>query len=607
MPAIIRINLETGSVSRREQEKDDLLLGGRRLTGSIIAAEVPPECEPLSGRNKLVLACGPLAGTLVSSANRLSIGAKSPLTGGIKESNAGGMTGYLMGRLGIRAVVLEGRPGAPHWTLIRISADGVELLPGDPYVGLGLFEKARQLFERFGPKVGMTLIGRAGERLQFSAGITNTDPDGEPSRYNGRGGLGAVMGSKGVQGIVYDASAAPKETFVDRAAFMEANREVARRINANPQTSQVYRQYGTAAMMDATSAMGALPTRNFSTGFFEGYEKINAEAMHRTILERGGEGATSHACMVGCLVKCSNIFPDRDGKKVCSPIEYENLGLLGSNLGIDDLDTIALLNRMCNDFGYDTIETGAAIGVAMNAGLAAFGDREAALRLMREVGEGTPLGRVLGSGAGITGKVFGCLRVPVAKNQAMPAYDPRAVKGVGVTYAVSPQGADHTSGNTVKSPVKQHLKDGQETVSRNAQVGFTVMDNLGLCILASGGIGDLGVVADLLKARWGVETTPERLRREAWETVLLERGFNRRAGFTPAHDRLPEFFEEEINPANGRSSTSRKTPSGGSTTSPLHDRRHPDPTSAGTPGNPQPVPTGWGGGPRGSRRRRTRG
>ena len=552
MPAIIRINLETGSVSRREQEKDDLLLGGRRLTGSIIAAEVPPECEPLSGRNKLVLACGPLAGTLVSSANRLSIGAKSPLTGGIKESNAGGMTGYLMGRLGIRAVVLEGRPGAPHWTLIRISADGVELLPGDPYVGLGLFEKARQLFERFGPKVGMTLIGRAGERLQFSAGITNTDPDGEPSRYNGRGGLGAVMGSKGVQGIVYDASAAPKETFVDRAAFMEANREVARRINANPQTSQVYRQYGTAAMMDATSAMGALPTRNFSTGFFEGYEKINAEAMHRTILERGGEGATSHACMVGCLVKCSNIFPDRDGKKVCSPIEYENLGLLGSNLGIDDLDTIALLNRMCNDFGYDTIETGAAIGVAMNAGLAAFGDREAALRLMREVGEGTPLGRVLGSGAGITGKVFGCLRVPVAKNQAMPAYDPRAIKGVGVTYAVSPQGADHTSGNTVKSPVKQHLKDGQETVSRNAQVGFTVMDDLGLCILASGGIGDLGVVADLLKARWGVETTPERLRREAWETVLLERGFNRRAGLTPAHDRLPEFFEEEINPANGQ-------------------------------------------------------
>lgn len=552
MPAIIRINLETGSVSRREQEKDDLLLGGRRLTGSIIAAEVPPECEPLSGRNKLVLACGPLAGTLVSSANRLSIGAKSPLTGGIKESNAGGMTGYLMGRLGIRAVVLEGRPGAPHWTLIRISADGVELLPGDPYVGLGLFEKARQLFERFGPKVGMTLIGRAGERLQFSAGITNTDPDGEPSRYNGRGGLGAVMGSKGVQGIVYDASAAPKETFVDRAAFMEANREVARRINANPQTSQVYRQYGTAAMMDATSAMGALPTRNFSTGFFEGYEKINAEAMHRTILERGGEGATSHACMVGCLVKCSNIFPDRDGKKVCSPIEYENLGLLGSNLGIDDLDTIALLNRMCNDFGYDTIETGAAIGVAMNAGLAAFGDREAALRLMREVGEGTPLGRVLGSGAGITGKVFGCLRVPVAKNQAMPAYDPRAIKGVGVTYAVSPQGADHTSGNTVKSPVKQHLKDGQETVSRNAQVGFTVMDNLGLCILASGGIGDLGVVADLLKARWGVETTPEWLRREAWETVLLERGFNRRAGLTPAHDRLPEFFEEKINPANGQ-------------------------------------------------------
>lgn len=552
MPAIIRINLETGSVSRRELQGADMLLGGRRLTSSFIAAEVPPECEPLGGRNKLVLACGPLAGTLVSSANRLSIGAKSPLTEGIKESNAGGMVGYLMGRLGIRAMVLEGKPATPGWTLIRVSAAGVELLPGEPYAGLGLFEKARRLFERFGPKVGLTLIGRAGERLQLSAGITNTDPDGEPSRYNGRGGLGAVMGSKGVQGIVYDASDAPKEIFADRAAFMEANREVARRINANPQTAQVYRQYGTAAMMDTTSAMGALPTRNFSTGFFEGYEKINGEALRRTILERGGEGAASHACMVGCLVKCSNIFPDRNGKKVCSPIEYENLGLLGSNLGIDDLDTIALLNRMCNDFGYDTIETGAAIGVAMNAGLAAFGDREAALRLMREIGEGTPLGRVLGSGAGVTGKVFGCLRVPVAKNQAMPAYDPRAVKGVGVTYAVSPQGADHTAGNTVKSPVKQHLKEGQEKVSRNAQIGFTVMDNLGVCILASGGIGDLGVIADLLRARWGVETTPDQLQREAWETVLLERDFNRRAGFTSARDRLPEFFGKEINPANGQ-------------------------------------------------------
>lgn len=552
MAAILRIDLETRTISRRELESHELLLGGRQLTSTLVAAEVPPQCEPLGKRNKLVLACGPLAGTLVSCANRLSIGAKSPLTGGIKESNAGGMTGYMMGRLGLRAVVLEGKPAVPGWTLIRLSASGVELLDGNDYVGLGVMEKARRLFERFGSKTALTLIGPAGERLQLAAGIANTDPDGEPSRYNGRGGLGAVMGSKGVQGIVYDIADVPKETFVDRDAFMEAHREVGKRINSSPQTAQVYRTYGTAAMMDATSAMGALPTRNFSTGSFEGYEKINAEAMHKLILERGGDGAVSHACMVGCLVKCSNIFPDSEGRKLCSPVEYENLGLLGSNLGLDNLDTIARLNRMCNDLGYDTIEMGAALGVAMEMGLASFGDSEGALRLMREVGEGTSLGRILGSGAGITGKVLGCTRVPVAKNQALAAYDPRAVKGVGVTYAVSPQGADHTAGNTVKSPVKQHLKDGQETVSRNAQVGFTVMDNLGMCILCSGGLGDLGVVTDLLKARWGVETTVETVRRQAWETVLLEREFNRKAGFTPAHDQLPEFFRDEPNPANGQ-------------------------------------------------------
>lgn len=548
MPSIIRINLESGSLARQELQGPDLLLGGRRLTSSLVAAEVPPDCEPLGRRNKLIFACGPLAGTLASSANRLSIGSKSPLTGGIKESNAGGVTAYMMGRLGVRAIVLEGK--SPQWVLLRLSASGAELLPADEFAGLGVYEKAERLRERFGAKCGLSLIGVTGERLQLSAGITNTDPEGEPSRYNGRGGLGAVMGSKRVQAIVYDPAGAPKENFADRDAFFAASREIARRIAASPQTAQAYRLYGTAAMMDTTQAMGGLPTRNFSAGHFEGCDRINADALRRTILERGGEGAPSHACMTGCLVRCSNIFPDRQGRRLCSPVEYENLGLLGSNLGIDDLDVIARLNRLCNDYGCDTIETGAALGVAMEAGLVAFGDGEGALRLLREVGEGTPLGRVLASGAGITGKVFGCLRVPVVKNQSLPAYDPRAIKGVGVTYAVSPQGADHTSGNTVRSTVPQHLPEDQEIVSRTAQQGVTVMDNLGVCIMASGAYTP-DLAAELLRARWGVETTAERLRDEAWDTILLERDFNRRAGLTSAHDRLPEFFRDEVNPSNG--------------------------------------------------------
>ncbi len=551
MADIVRINMRTRAISRTPLRDEDGILGGRRLTGKIVAEEVPPACHPLGRHNKLVMACGPLGGTLVSSVNRLSCGAKSPLTGGIKESNAGGVCAYMMGRLGIRAVIIEDTPEKRGiWRILHISARGIELVPADDLAGLGVFEKSRRLFERYGKVVGLTLIGPVGERLLPSAGITNTDPDGMPSRYNGRGGLGAVMASKGILGVVYDVQSAPKEEYADKKAFLTLSREVARLITTTPQTAEVFRKYGTSAMMTTTNTLGALPTRNFSRGSFEGFEKINAETMHDVIVARGGVGTPSHACMTGCLICCSNIYPSEDGKAVlCSPMEYETMGLMGPNLEIADLDAIARINNTCNDLGIDTIELGAALGVAMEAGMLPFGDVGAVEKTLQEIAAGTPFGRVLACGAGVTGTVFGCLRVPTVKNQAMPAYDPRAIKGLGVTYATSPQGADHTAGNTARAPVKHHLKDGQAACSKGAQEGFMLMDSLGLCLMLGAAVKDLNLILDLVAARCGIRPTLEELKAEARNTLLLERDFNLRAGIGPEQDRLPEFFMEEINPS----------------------------------------------------------
>lgn len=552
-PRIVRVNCRTRSTGSFPLPSDQPLLGARALTTALVHAEVPPACHALGPHNKLALACGPLAGTLASSVNRLSIGAKSPLTGGIKESNAGGTSAYLMGRLGIRALVLEDMPENAHdWAVLHVSVDGVRFDNGADLAGMGVYAKAEALFSRYGDKVGLTLIGPGGEMRLHAAGVTNADPDNAPSRFNGRGGLGAVMGSKGIQAIVWDAQGAPRAACADQAAFTAAMKQLAAHINSTPQTAETYRKYGTAAVMDVTHALGALPTRNFSLGRFAAKDSINARALHDAILARGGEGRISHACMPGCLIQCSNVFPDQQGKALCSPVEYENLGMLGSNLDIGDLDAIARLNRLCNDLGCDTIELGVALGVAMHAGALPYGDAAAAEAALEEIRRGAPLGRILGSGAGVTGAVFGCRHVPVVKNQGMAAYDPRGVKGVGVTYATSTQGADHTAGNTIRANVDHHSPEGQLETSRGSQIMCAVLDSLGCCLFLGAALGDWSVMLELVRARTGVSTTLDELKDAARRTLRLERDFNRRAGLGDAHDRLPDFMREERNPDSGQ-------------------------------------------------------
>ena len=300
-------------------------------------------------------------------------------------------------------------------------------------------------------------------------------------------------------------------------------------------------------MANLSNGFGGLPTYNFRQGTFEHVEKIGGEYMREMLLNRGGVSRTTHACMAGCAIKCSNVFGDQTGSKVITaPLEYETIGLMGSNLGIDSLDTIAQMNREVNDIGLDTIEVGAALGIACDAGIMTFGDGARALELITEIREGTPLGRVLGNGAAITGKVLGIERVPVVKGQAFSAYDPRAIKGTGVTYATTPQGADHTCGLTIRAKIKHTQPEGQVKLSRDVQIKMAGYDTLGACIFAGFGFADAPeTISGLLNARYGTTFSDDVLVQLGRETLVYEREFNRRAGFTKADDRLPEWMTRE--------------------------------------------------------------
>lgn len=550
---IWRIHVQTRTLTVEPTPESWQPFGGRALLARILLDEVEPTCEPLGPKNKLIFAPGLLVGHMLSSCDRISVGGKSPLTGGIKESNAGGRTSLQLTYLGIKALIVEGFPEDDAWWVLHLSPDGARFERADDpalfgdggLVGLGVYDTAPRLLARYGEKVAAAMIGPGGEMRLASAGIQNLDKDRVPARIAARGGLGAVMGSKRLKAIVIDGSKGEKPPIHDLAAFRKAQKEFNTALMAHPQT-KTYADYGTAAMTHMCNTFGALPTRNFSSGEFEGAEKISGEFMRDLLLRRGGKSETTHACMAGCTIRCSNVFGGEDGKAIVSPLEYETIGLMGANLGIDSLDTVARMNWEVNDIGLDTIEIGAALGVAAEAGLLAFGDGERALELIREIRAGTPLGRVLGQGAATTGRVFGIERVPAVKGQAISAYDPRAIKGTGVTYATSPQGADHTCGLTIRAKVNHLRPEGQAELSRTAQLNMAGYDSLGACIFAGFGFAAAPeTIRDLLNARYGWKVETDVLQVLGEQTLAMEKEFNRRAGFTQAHDRLPEWMTRE--------------------------------------------------------------
>jgi aldehyde:ferredoxin oxidoreductase len=509
--------------------------------------EVDPTCDPLGPENKLIFAPGLLVGHRLSSLDRISIGGKSPLTGGIKEANAGGSTGYHLARLGIKALILEGQPAGESWQVLYVSKDKVQFLDGSRFQGKGVYQAAEELREEFGDHVAMALIGPGGEMGYKAAGIQNLDKDLIPSRIAARGGLGALMGSKQLKAIIMDSAQGQEPTLHDPQAFSRVKKRYTAAQLEHPQSAS-YADYGTAGMTLMCNNFKALPTRNFSRGVFERAEEISGESLRELLLQRGGVSRTTHACMTGCVIRCSNVFADQAGKRVItSPLEYETICLMGSNLGIADLNVIAALNREANDLGVDTIEIGAALGVACEGGAIEFGDGESALKLLKEARQGIPRGKAIGNGASAAGQYWDVERVPVVKNQAISAYDPRAIKGTGVTYATSPQGADHTSGLTIRAEGVDHINpEGQADLSLAKQIQMAGYDTLGACIFAGFGIGaDPEIIPALIQARYGWGVDDSVLQELGRACLGAEREFNWRAGFTPKDDRLPAWMTRE--------------------------------------------------------------
>lgn len=553
MNEIWRINARTHELKREPVPASWQRLGGRGLIARILLDEVDARTDPLGAGNKLIFAPGLLVGHMLSSTDRISVGGKSPLTGGIKESNAGGRTGLHMATMGIHALIIEDMPQGNDWWVLHLSLNGAKWEKADGFVGLGVYDAAPKLLEKYGDKVAIALIGPGGEMGMKSAGIQNLDKDKIPSRIAARGGLGAVMGSKRIKAIVFDNAGGQKPPIVDPEAFKAAQKDYTKAVMEHPQ-SITYRDYGTAAMTQLTQRFAAIPVRNFSRGTFDDVEKIGGEALREFTLTRGKPSDPSHACMAGCTIKCSNIFGGEDGKVIVSPLEYETIGLMGSNLDIASLDSIGRLNWQVNDLGLDSIEIGAALGVAAEAGLMQWGSEEDALKLIHEIRNGTELGRVLGDGAVATGKKYGIERVPAVKGQAMSAYEPRSIKGTGLTYATTPQGADHTCGLTIRAQIDHLDPTAQKEVSLNAQLNMAGYDTLGACIFAGFGYAATPdhVVKRLLKARYGWDDVPDNvLQAIGKEVIKLEREFNRRAGFTKEDDRLPEWMTREPIPETG--------------------------------------------------------
>jgi len=480
------------------------------------------------------------------------IGSKSPLTGGIKESNAGGIVGTRIAQQGLRCISLEGAPQRDaNWQIVVIGRDKVECVDGEFLAGIGVYQKSELLTEKFGKKAGCITIGPAAENLLLASGIACSDPHGVCSRYAGRGGLGSVMASKRVIALVVLDDGDAKPGFADSEAFKTGSKQIVQLLKDNP-VSTLFTKYGTAAMVDICQSLKVLPTRNFTHGTMDDAEKINAQTMYDTIKERGGEGKTQHACMLPCAIQCSNVYPDKDGKLLCSPIEYETMALMGSNLCLKNLDVIAEMNRIANDAGVDTLDVGAAIGVAMEAGLAEFGDEKAVIEMMEEVRNLTPLGRILASGCKVAAKVLGVRHAPHVLGQALPAYEPRGTKGMAMTYLSNPMGADHTFGFTLRDEDDPTSKEGKVALSKKFQVIGSRMDAMGMCNFVRYSVrNDMTPLLNLIKARYDVEISTDEFDDFVKETLRIEHQFNTDAGITAQDYRFTETFYEEVQPETG--------------------------------------------------------
>lgn len=531
---LIRVDMTTQRAWAEPFPDDWKLLGGRALSARILLGECDPKCDPLGPGNVLVMAPGLLSGTAAPTSGRISIGGKSPLTGGIKEANAGGNPGQDLMKLGHRCIIVKGQPSDPNRRYgLEVSKDGVRVVPADDCKGMWNYALIDHLATKYSETASFISIGPAGEMRLTGASVACTDGDARrPARHAARGGLGAVMGSKGLKYVAVDAGKLPVRKPARAKEFYALCKDYTKTYREGPQMFK----HGTSTVVPVANMLNTFPYKNRTEGQSPDAKTLDGARIVESFESRGGG---MHNCMTGCIVQCSNVVHDKDGNYKTSALEFETLTMLGANCAIASWEDVADLDRLCDELGLDTIETGAAIAVYMDSGGMAWGDAEGAKRILREIAEGTELGRAIGNGALAIGRKRNHKRIPVVKGQSLPAWDPRPLKATGVTYCTSPMGADHTAGLIVNPgmPPDQFARASQE-----AQLVNAACDSSGFCQFLQPTLNDMATYYSLLL---GEEIGPEQVADIGWRCLQDEWAFNDRAGFTEADDDLPEAMKTE--------------------------------------------------------------
>jgi len=535
---LIRVDMTNQTTTIEPYPEDWKLLGGRGLSSRILLEECEPTCDPLGPDNILIMAPGILAGTAAPTSGRLSVGGKSPLTQGIKEANVGGDPGQDMMKLGYRAIIVTGQPEDPEKRYaLDVTADEVRVIPADEHKARWNYALIEELIKTYSKTASFISIGPAGELKLAGASVACTDHSQgrHPARHAGRGGLGAVMGSKGLKYMAIDAEKRPTRKPASPKEFAGHCKKFTKEFVAGP-GQEPFPKWGTSVIVTEANSIYTFPYKNRVEGRSPDFESLDGMRIVESFEKRGGG---MHNCMTGCIVKCSNVVNDREGSYLTSGLEFETLTMLGSNCAISSWEDVADLDRLCDDIGVDTIETGAAVAVYMDSGGLEWGDAKGTKALLREIAEDTEVGRMIGSGAVATGRRQKHHRVPAVKGQAIPAWDPRPLHAAGVTYCTSAMGADHTAGLVVEPG---QSVDEIARASQEAQIVNSAIDTSGFCQFLGTSIVE---IATFYSHYFGESISREQVADLAWKNLEEEWEFNRRAGFTAEDDIMAACMAED--------------------------------------------------------------
>lgn len=561
---ILRVNLTAGTVKSEplNMEWARAYLGSRGLGSKYLISEIDPKVDPLSPDNKIIWATGPLTGTMASTGGRYTVITKGPLTGAIACSNSGGYWGAELKMAGWDMVIFEGK--SPKPVFLYISDDVAELRDASHLWGQTVWKTEEALKTQLqDPLVRVSCIGQAGENQVLYAAVVN-----DLHRAAGRSGVGAVMGSKNLKAIAVRGTKGVGN-IRDPKAFMQVTKEKKKILAENAVTGQGLPTYGTQVLMNVINEVGALPTRNHRDVQFEGAKDISAEAM-ATPRESDGKKhlVTNQACF-GCTIACGRISKmDENHFTVQNKpqywganggLEYEAAWALGAANGVNDLEALQYANLLCNEYGMDPISFGATVGAVMELyemgvltkaqiGVEApFGSAAALAAFAEMVGKGEGFGKEIGQGSARLTKKYGHPDLSMSvKGQEFPAYDGRAIQGIGLAYATSNRGACHLRGYTIASevlgiPVKTDPveSNGKPELVKAFQDATAAFDSSGLCVFTTfaWGVADL---APQLQAACDEQYTTEELEKIGERIWNMEREFNNAAGFTAKDDSLPK-------------------------------------------------------------------